>query len=87
MENQPKSAEKVTFMSLADFKKEIGAEKLDVVKNPNTGKLFMSSNGKAWKVKAEIDLTKPLAILIPETGNLDDACLVNGSSENVMATI
>lgn len=82
---QPK--ENVTFMSLADFKAAIGVAKLDIVKNPKTGKLFMSANGKAWKVKAEIDLQSPMAILIPENGNLDEACLVNGSSENVLASI
>jgi len=85
MSTQPK--ENVTFMSLADFKAAIGVAKLDIVKNPKTGKLFMSANNKAWKCKADIDLQSPLAILIPENGNLDEACLVNGSSENVLASI
>ena len=82
---QPK--ENVTFMSLADFKTATNVAKFDIVKNPKTGKLFMSANGKAWKVKAEIDLQSPMTILIPENGNLDEACLVNGSSENVLASI
>ena len=85
MSTQPK--ENVTFMSLADFKATIGVAKLDIVKSPKTGKLFMSANNKAWKVKAEIDLQSPMTILIPENGNLDEACLVNGSSENVLASI
>jgi len=85
--SQVKPKENVTFMSLADFKAAIGVAKLDIVKNPNTGKLFMSANGKAWKCKAEIDLQSPLAILVPENGNLDEACLVNGSNDNVLGSI
>lgn len=85
MNTQPK--ENVTFMSVEEFKKALGVSKIDIVKNPKTDKLFMSINNKPYRVKAEIDLTKPLAILIPENGNLDDACLVNGSSENVLASI
>ncbi len=86
MNTKPK--ENVTFMSLADFKAAIGVAKIDIVRNPKgEKKLFMSANGKYYKCKQDIDLQSPLAVLIPENGNLDEACLVNGSNDNVLASI
>ncbi len=69
---------KVEFASVEEFKSHIGTTILDVVRNPKTNKLFMSTGSKSYKVQQNIDLALPLRILIPETG-IDDACLINAS--------
>lgn len=73
----------VKFASVQDFKDTIGANSISIVKNPNTGKLFAAAdNGKNYKCAGDLDVSKPIAILIPETG-IDDACLINGSNNNI----
>ena len=77
----------IKFITVGEFKTQIGANKLSIVKNPNTGKLFVQAdNGQNFRCKATIDTTKPMSVLIPEAG-ITDACLVNGSDVNVLATL
>ena len=67
----------LTTLGVAEFKKAIGAEAIDVLVNPHTTKLFASgSNGVNYKVEQDIDFTKPMVWLV-EDGNLDEACLIN----------
>ena len=76
MEN-PNANTEVQFLTIEEFKKQISAESMQVLKNPNTGKLFLAaSNGENYKVQQEIDTTKEMKILVPE-GNITDACLTN----------
>lgn len=79
----------VSFMTIAQFKDAIGAQKLEVLRNPQTNKLFMSADGGAnYKVEQEIDTTLEMRVLVPEDGGLEQACLVNveGGAE-VLATL
>ena len=77
----------IKFITVAEFKTAVGANKLSIVKNPNTGKLFaQADNGKNFRCKATLDITKPMSVLV-ESGDLDNACIVNGSNANVLATI
>lgn len=69
----------VTFLTWEEFKEELGITKAEVIKNPNTGKLFVAHRAKRWKCQADIDFKKDLAFLI-EDGDLDNACLVNVTS-------
>lgn len=71
---------KVKFLSIEEFKNQIDADSLTVLKNEKTGKLFMSaSNGETYKVEQAINNKKEMKILVPEEG-LVEACLVNVSS-------
>ena len=70
----------VRFLTVSQFKSEIGAEELEVLLNPKTGKMFMSANGENYKVQGDIDEDKPLKVLIPEGKGTDDACLINPSA-------
>lgn len=73
-------------LGITEFKESIGATSLDVVKNPKTQKLFVStSNGGTYRCQAAIDLSKPVEMLIPD-GDLTNACLVNKGTNNIMAT-
>lgn len=68
----------VKFMSVSDFKTAIGATKLEVLRNPNTGKLFMSADGGAnYRVQADLDPKESLTVLV-EADDLENACLING---------
>lgn len=74
-------------LGMTEFKNNIGAESISVVKNPHTGKLFASaSNGQSFKVQGDLDLSGPVEWLIPKEG-INEACLINkGRGENVLAT-
>lgn len=64
-------------MSVASFKEAVGCQKIDILENPKTGKLFASGdNGKNWKVQASIDFKLQIVVLV-EDGELDNACFIN----------
>ena len=81
MENAVTRSENVSFLTWDEFKNEVGITKADIVKNPNTGKLFVASGANKWKCQGDIDFTKDMAFLI-EDNNLEEACLVNVTSSN-----
>ena len=80
----------VEFLTITDFKKRIGKEaaKAQVVKNPNTGKLFLAIEDLRFKVQGDIKQDKDMSVLVPE-GDIEQACLVNvtPSEQNVMFTL
>ena len=87
MENSRNS--NVKFLTVDEFKSAIGApgQAMQIVKNPNTGKLFFAIAGKNYRVQQNIVSTERMSILVPETG-LDDACLVNvNGTDNVQFTL
>ena len=64
-------------IGLSEFSNLEGFKSMSVVKNPNTGKLFVSAtNGHSYRCEQQIDLEKPLTWLL-EGDDLTDACLVN----------
>jgi hypothetical protein len=70
--------ENVTFLTVSEFKTKTGTSSMQVLKNPNTGKLFLASdNGQNYKVQQAIDGNQEMKMLVPESGNLADACLTN----------
>jgi hypothetical protein len=65
------------FMTVTQFKEQIGVTTLKVLRNPKTGKFFLSaSNGICYRVQQDIDSNKEMKILI-EDDRISDACLVN----------
>lgn len=73
-----KYTEKVNFLTIKQFKQQEGFETSEVIKNPNTGKLFLAcDNGQNYKVEAKINSGKEMKFLIPENGDMNEACLVN----------
>ena len=64
-------------IGISEFKAKIGAEKISVIKNPATGKLFTSAtSGHNFKCQQDIDLQKPMTFLV-EDGVIETACLIN----------
>ena len=77
-EVQSQTVGEVTFLTTSEFKTQEGISSIEVLRNPKTGKLFLSGdNGKNYRVEQAITKTKPMKFLVPETGELSDACLVN----------
>jgi len=68
----------VTFMSISDFKEQIGAQTMEVLKNPKTSKLFLVAGGNTFRCQQDINKTKEMRMLVPEEG-IEEACLVNVS--------
>lgn len=75
-------------LGVAEFKKLIGAEKVQILKNSKTDKLFASaSNGQNFKVELKIDLSAPIVVLMEE-GDIDSACFINerkGGAEELLS--
>lgn len=72
----------VNFLSVAAFKKAIGAAKLTVVLNSNTSKLsVLSDEDVFYRCQQSINLKGRVAFLVPD-GDLDNACLVNVKEGN-----
>jgi hypothetical protein len=79
-------ADKVEFISMSEFKERVNEDKLEVVRNPNSGKLFLAGVESNWKVQAEYTPDKETRMLVPD-GDLEQACVVNvKNTSEVLAT-
>jgi len=72
----------VSFITVDEFKNIVGSSDstIDVLRNKETGKLFMSLEGQNYRVQADIDNTLPIKVLIPVNDGVsdyDNACLIN----------
>ena len=69
--------ENITFITVEEFKAQIGTTSMQVLKSPKTDKLFLATaEGDCYKVQQDIDGSKPMKMLIKD-GDLSEACLVN----------
>lgn len=76
----------VDFFTWEEFKDYFDIKKAEVVKNPNTGKLFVASGSHRWKCQGDIDFDLPMRFLV-EDEDYDNACLVNVTeSDNTVHT-
>jgi len=66
----------VQFLTVAQFKSNMEVETMEVLKNPHTEKLFLSTGEANYKVQGDIDLKNKLGFII-ENGKIEDACLIN----------
>lgn len=75
-------------LGVAEFKSHIGASALDVVRNPKTGKLFVSaSNGAIFRCQGDLDTSVPMEFLIVD-GDVSAACLINkGRGANTIISL
>jgi len=77
-------------LSVTAFKTKHNTDKLDVVKNPINGKLFVSANGQTVAaVSKNFDATKDfeyVELLLEDTGTVL-WCLHNPSSANVVLSM
>ena len=79
--------ESIKFLTVEQFKVQIGATSIKVLKNKTTNKLFLSTdNGDCYKVEQAIDPSKEMKMLIKDD-NISDACLVNvnGGAEEMFS--
>lgn len=79
--------EKITFITVEQFKEQVGTTSMQVLKSPKTNKLFLSTaEGDCYKVQQDIDGSKEMKMLIKD-GDLSEACLVNisGGAEEMFS--
>lgn len=80
----------IKFYTIAEFKERVAlsSEKAQVVKNPNTGKLFLSIGSTNYKCQQDIDGSKEMKVLV-DNEDFDNACLTNikASADNVLFTL
>ena len=70
------------FLAVNEFKAQVASvdAQLQVLRNKETGKLFMSIGGQNYKVEAAIDKANPMKVLVPIVDgepDYDNACLIN----------
>lgn len=71
----------LTSMSVASFKDATKSNKFNFLRNPKTGKIFVSSdNGVTYKSEQKIDFHKDIVVLV-EDGDLASACFINDRAE------
>jgi hypothetical protein len=79
--------QKISFLSVAGFKKAIGASRLDIVHNEKSNKLsVLADEDSFYRCQQDIDPQGHMAFLVPD-GDLSSACLVNTSTEGSPLTI
>ena len=66
----------VEFFLWEEFKDFFDLKKAEVIKNPNTGKLFVAAGKYRWKCQQDIDFELPMRFMV-EDEDFDNACLVN----------
>ena len=79
---------KLISISVEEFKSIENTELIQIVKNPNTSKLFAAcGNGRKFKVQGNIDVTKPISFMHDTDGAWDEGCFVNSGQDNVVHTM
>jgi hypothetical protein len=77
------SNENVTFMTVQQFKTTLGISTLKGFTNTEKGTKWFEHEHGVTKAQSNLDLSKPLSVLIPN-GDLQEACIVNYTpNENV----
>lgn len=60
---------KVSFMSVAEFKTLINADKIEILEDKETGKKSFNHQGTWFKVQQTLDVTKPMAFIAEVDAN------------------
>ena len=82
-------------LSIDEFKAATKATSIQIVKNPNTSKLFASAAGRNYRVQGSIDTAKPIDFLYEDdkeavneenekVGGIENGCFVNSNQDNVV---
>jgi hypothetical protein len=74
-------------IGVSNFKGLVGATAFKVVKNPKSGKIFVSGdNGHNYKCQGDLDPSKDVEFLV-DTDDMDSACLINTDRGQTAAPI
>lgn len=73
---------------VSQVKQQLGIDIIQVVKNPHTGKLFVSTAKGSFRCQGDLDITKPMHFI---GESIEQACLVNvgrgESGKNTLAVL
>lgn len=70
------------FISVEEFKSKLGISKVEVVKNPNTGKLFAHTTNGNFKVEQTLTTGKDIKFMYESAETFNEGCLVNVTPAN-----
>ena len=59
---------------ISQVKQQLGIDTIQVVRNPHTDKLFVSTAKGSFRCQGDLDITKPMHFI---GESLNEACLVN----------
>lgn len=65
------------FINLDAFKVRLGVSVIKVIKNPNTGKRFLSTQVGNFKVQQSFDPSKPYMFMYENEALFSEGCLTN----------
>jgi hypothetical protein len=71
------------FLTISEFKTRTGATKVDIIRNPNTSKLFAATDkGQNFKVEANINVADPSTIrfMYEDDAKFTEGCICNVKS-------
>lgn len=77
-------------ISIEQFKAEESVSAIDIVKNPNTDKLFASTDaGKNFKAQGTLDKEQRIEFLYDdeEADGWNQGCFVNPNTDNIVVTL
>ena len=85
-------------LSISEFKAQKSVEAIQIVRNPNTKKLFASAGGANYRVqgteakRGELDTAKVVEFMYEddesvENSGIDNGCFVNQSEDNLVASL
>jgi hypothetical protein len=66
----------VEYFTWEEFKDYFDLDKAEVIKNPNTGKLFVAAGKHRWKCQQDINFDLPMRFKVLNE-DYDNACLEN----------
>jgi hypothetical protein len=66
----------IEYFTWEEFKDFFDLKKAEVIKNPNTGKLFVAAGKHRWKCQQDINFDLPMRFLVKDE-DYENACLVN----------
>jgi len=65
------------FIDIDTLKARLGVQKIDIVRNPNTGKLFGSTERGNLKVEQALTAAKTIKFMYESEDKFNEGCLVN----------
>ena len=65
------------FLEIPALKNRLGVSKIDIVRNPNTGKLFGATERGSIKVQQSLDATKAIKFMYESEDKFSEGCIVN----------
>ena len=72
----------MTFISINALKERLNVSLIQIVRNPNTGKLFAETGKGKFKVQASLDTALPVKFMYDSEETFNEGCITNVKETN-----